>query len=190
MVLSLFWALPRIELQSKTCLTLIVKFSWMMMIAWIVKNTSNWQRGMEYLLENRKVALLIMMDWIHFTHLTDFTAKESVTSGYWITSLLHTVPNLHFLSKNSTSKFNLYFELWPGKVNFWAKIKIFGTKIQSFRTHQNIISFFGEKFKYIVKLDFDKIEFTNQNWPFRIVCLGIASSMKLIIYQIRALNDF
>ena len=159
------------------------------MIAWIVKNTSNWQWGMEYLLENRKVALLIMMDWIHFTHLTDFTAKESVTSGYWITSLLHTVPNLHFLSKKLTSKFNLHFELWPGKVNFWAQIKIFGTNsIISCSLEYHI--FFGEKFKYVVMLDFDKIEFTNQNWPFRIVCLGIASSMKLIIYQIRALNDF
>ena len=143
MVLSLFWALPRIELQSKTCLTLIVKFSWMMMIAWIVKNTSNWQWGMEYLLENRKVALLIMMDWIHFTHLTDFTAKESVTSGYWITSLLHTVPNLHFLSQNSTCilsfgpersifgpksrflarKFN-HFVLIRISYLFWRKIQI------------------------------------------------------------------
>ena len=35
----------------------------------------------------------------------------------------------------SVQKFNLHFELWPGKVNFWAQIKIFGTKIQSFRAH-------------------------------------------------------
>ena len=153
-----------------------------MMIARIVKNTSNWQWGMEYLLENRKVALLIMMDWIHFTHLTDFTAKESVTSGYWITSLLHTVPNLHFLSKNSTCI--LSFGQFLGQnQDFWHE-----NSIISYSLEYHI--FFGEKFKYVVKLDFDKIEFTNQNWPFRIVCLGIASSMKLIIYQIRALNDF
>ena len=141
MVLSLFWALPRIELQSKTCLTLIVKFSWMMMIAWIVKNTSKAAVEnlsiVEYLLENRKVALLIMMNWIHFTHLTDFTAKESVTSGYWITLQLHTVPNLHFQSNNSTLKKILHFQLSPGKLNFCVKIKIFGTKIQLSECHMH-----------------------------------------------------
>ena len=120
------------------------------MIAWIVKNTSNWQWGMEYLLENRKVALLIMMNWIHFTHLTDFTAKESVTSGYWITSLLHTVPNLHFQSNNSTLKKILHFQLSPGKLNFCVKIKIFGTKIQLSECHMHYarISFVAQEYLF------------------------------------------
>ena len=149
-----------------------------MMIAWIVKNTSNWQWGMEYLLENRKVALLIMIDWIHFTHLTDFTAKESVTSGYWITSLLHTVPNLHFQSNNSTLKKILHFQLSPGKLNFCVKIKIFGTKIQLSECHMHYarISFVAQKFKYVLKWNFDKIELLDQNGSFRIVSSGIASS--------------
>ena len=94
----------------------------------------------------------------------------------------------------SVQKFNFKIQL-----AFWAlarKGQFLGQN-QDFWHENSIISysleyhiFFGEKFKYVVKLDFDKIEFKNQNWPFRIVCLGIASSMKLIIYQIRALNDF
>ena len=52
------------------------------------------------------------------------------------------------------------------------------------------LSFLAQKFKYVLKLNFVKIELLDRNGSFRIVYSGIASSMKLIIYQIRALNDF
>ena len=60
----------------------------MMMIAWIVKNTSKASVEnlpiVEYLLENRKVALLIMMDELDGIYRQ---GKRNKWWGYWIHSL-------------------------------------------------------------------------------------------------------
>ena len=60
----------------------------MMMIAWIVKNTSKASVEnlsiVEYLLENRKVALLIMMDELDGIYRQ---GKRNKWLGYWIHSL-------------------------------------------------------------------------------------------------------